>query len=287
MKINEITPDKHPFLQITSDIAQPPKRLCYIGKLPAERIPTLAVVGTRKPTAYGKAVTTQLVSALAARGIVIVSGLALGVDAIAHQATLDAGGTTIAVLPGPVSHIQPATNRGLAEIIVRSGGAIMSERSDTDEYVVGPWSFLERNRIVAGISDAILITEANARSGTLNTAMHALDQGKEVFVVPGNITSPQSSGCNALIRQGATPVTCADDILAILAPKDQSVQAQLALGANAIETAILDQLRAGVHDGEEIQRNTGIDPRELSTALTMLEITGTVRSLGANQWSLS
>ncbi|MGB4762757.1 MAG: DNA-processing protein DprA [Candidatus Saccharimonas sp.] len=287
MKINEIIPDKHPFLQITSEIAQPPKRLCYIGELPKQRAPTLAVVGTRKPTAYGKAVTTQLVSALARRGVVIVSGLALGVDALAHQATLDAGGTTIAVLPGPVSHIQPATNRGLAEQIIRSGGAIMSERSDADEYVIGPWSFLERNRIVAGISDAILITEANARSGTLNTAMHALDQGKEVFVVPGNITSPQSSGCNALIRQGATPVTSAEDILAVLIPKEQSVQAQLALGANTTETAILEQLRAGVSDGEEMQRNTGIDARELSTALTMLEITGTVRSLGANQWSLS
>ncbi len=287
MKINEITPDKHPFLQITSDIAQPPKRLCYIGKLPKERMPTIAVVGTRKPTAYGKAVTTQLVAALAKRGVIIVSGLALGVDALAHQTTLDTGGTTIAILPGPVSHIQPATNRGLAEQIIRSGGAIMSERSDDDNYVVGPWSFLERNRIVAGISDAILITEANARSGTLNTAMHALDQGKDVFVVPGNITSPQSSGCNALIRQGAIPVTCADDILAVLLPKERSTQTHLALGATTIEVAILEQLRAGVSDGEEIQRNTGLDARELSTALTMLEITGTVRSLGANQWSLT
>ncbi|MGB4767779.1 MAG: DNA-processing protein DprA [Candidatus Saccharimonas sp.] len=287
MKINEITPDKHEFLQITSCIANPPKRLCYIGRLPETRAPTLAVVGTRKPTAYGKAVTTQLVAALAKRGVVIVSGLALGVDALAHQATLDAGGTTIAVLPGPVSHIQPAANRGLAESIIRAGGAIMSERSDEDNYIVGPWSFLERNRIVAGIADAILITEANARSGTLNTAMHALDQGKEVFVVPGNITSPQSSGCNALIRQGATPVTCADDIVAVLLPAQQNVQSQLALGANNTEVAILEQLRAGISDGEEIQRNTGIDARELSTALTMLEITGTVRSLGANQWSLS
>ena len=287
MKINEIIPDKHPFLQITSEIAQPPKRLCYIGELPAQRIPTIAVVGTRKPTTYGKAVTTQLVAALAKKGVVIVSGLALGVDALAHQTTLDAGGTTIAVLPGPVSHIQPATNRGLAESIIRAGGAIMSERSDKDNYVVGPWSFLERNRIVAGISDAILITEANARSGTLNTAMHALDQGKEVFVVPGNITSPQSSGCNALIRQGAIPVTCAEDILSVLLPTQPNAQSHLALGANKTEVAILEQLRAGVCDGEEIQRNTSIDPRELSTALTMLEITGTIRSLGANQWSLS
>lgn len=286
MKINEISPDKHPFLQITVDIAQPPKRLCYIGELPTHRTPTIAVVGTRKPTAYGKAVTTQLVTALAKHGIVIVSGLALGVDALAHQATLDAGGKTIAVLPGPVSHIQPASNRGLAEAIIAARGAVLSERSDTDNYTVGPWSFLERNRIVAGLSDAVLITEANARSGTLNTAMHALEQGKEVFVVPGNITSPQSAGCNALIRQGATPVMSVEDILMVLAPNTGPTQSQLALGATTTETAILTQLRNGVCDGEELQRNTGIDVRELSTALTMLEINGIVRSLGANQWTL-
>lgn len=286
MKINQTSPDKHEFLQITGNIANFPKKLYYIGSLPETRRPTLAVVGTRKPTAYGRQVTAQLVADLARQGIVIVSGLALGVDAIAHQTTIEVGGTTIAVLPGSVTRVQPTTNRDLAEQIVRSNGAILSEHSDDEAYIIGRWSFLERNRIVAGISDAILITEANARSGTLNTAMHALEQGKEVFVVPGNITSPQSSGCNALIRQGATPVTCAEDILTVLLPNNQSFQSQLPLGSTPTEVALIEQLQSGIRDGEEIQRNTGIDPRELSTALTMLEINGIVRSLGANQWSL-
>lgn len=286
MKINEITPDTHKYLQIMSVIANKPKRLYYTGNLPSERVPTLAVVGTRKPTTYGREVTATLVTDLARKGVVIVSGLALGVDALAHQAALDARGTTIAIIPSVLPHIQPSTNRDLAERIVRHGGAIICEHGADEPYIVGKWSFLERNRLVAGIADAILITEANARSGTLNTAMHALDQGKEVFVVPGNITSPQSAGCNALIRQGATPVTCAEDILAVIAPHHKAGQPQLPLGDTPAESAILQALSSGLRDADEIQRTTAIDAAEFTTALTMLEINGTIRPLGANQWTI-
>ncbi len=286
MKINDILPDKHKYLQSITSIAKPPDRLYYIGKIPATRIPTIAVVGTRKPTAYGREVTQTLVADLARHGIVIVSGLALGVDAIAHAATLEAQGTTLAILPGALNHIQPSTNRGLAEQIVKCGGALLSEHSIDDDYRIGKWSFLQRNRLVAGISDAILITEAGVRSGTLNTAMYALEQGKDVFVVPGNITSPQSAGCNQLIRQGAIPVTSAQDILDILVPNLQPNQTHLAFGVTPIETAIIEALASGLRDADEIQRQTHINPVELNTSLTMLEIQGTIRSLGANQWTL-
>jgi DNA processing protein len=223
-------------------------------------------------------------SQLASRGIVVVSGLALGVDAIAHQATLDTGGTTIAVLANALPEIRPMTNRAIGERIIASGGAIISESDG--ERPLGKWSFLERNRIVAGISDAVLITEASARSGTLNTAMHALEQGKDVFVIPGNITSPSSAGCNTLLKQGAIPVTNVEDILERIAPDLASPQAQLALGSNDTEVAILTALQNGLRDGDEIQRLTAIEPRQLSTSLTMLEMQGAIKSLGANQWTL-
>jgi DNA processing protein len=144
----------------------------------------------------------------------------------------------------------------------------------------------ERNRLVSGLSDAILITEASARSGTLNTASHALSQGKEVFVVPGNITSPSSAGCNALLKQGATPVTEASDIFNVIAPDLLTVQNSLALGNNNLETQIINLLNSGLRDGEQIQHEIQVETSEFNTALTMLELSGTVRSLGANQWTL-
>lgn len=284
-KINSIMPDKHPYLQILGSIDKVPKKLFYSGKLPEHRVPTMAIVGTRKPTAYGRAVTYKFAGELAKKGVVIASGLALGVDAIAHAAACDANGTTIAVLPSGLPKVQPATNRGLAERIIATGGALLTEYGE-DDVVSYQSNFLERNRIVAGIADAILITEAAARSGTLNTAAHALAQGKDVFVVPGNITSPMSAGCNELIKQGALLVTTPDDILQRIAPDMLHNQASLALGYTPVESAIIQQLNQGVRDGDEIQRNTNYSATEISTSLTMLEINGSVRALGANQWTL-
>lgn len=284
MKINQISPLDNNFTQIIASIALVPKRLHYIGTLPAERRPTIAIVGTRKPTPYGKEVTMQLATDLAKRGVIVVSGLALGTDAIAHRATLDAGGTTLAVLGNGLSKITPTTNRQLGEDIIASGGAILSEYEP--DVGARDFQFLERNRIVSGLSDAILITEASARSGTLNTASHALEQGKEVFVVPGNITSPLSAGCNALLKQGATPVTCAEDILEVIAPELLRPQAQLALGDNPLQTKIIQLLQNGVRDGDELQMQSEAGAGEFATELTMMEINGTVRSLGANQWTL-
>ena len=284
LKINVLSPQEHPYLKILSSIAKCPDTLHFVGTLPASRQVTLAVVGTRKPTTYGKEVTSRIVAELAQKGVVIVSGLALGIDAIAHGAALEAHGTTIAVLANALPAIRPLSNRSLGERIIAQGGAIIAEHATDEKF--GPWSFLERNRLVAGISDAVLITEASAKSGTLNTAMHALEQGKDVFVVPGNITSPLSAGCNALIKQGAHPVTCSDDILEILAPELLSAPAHQILTYSPTEQLIIEQLQNGVHDGELIQRQTGLDAASLSTALSMLEVNGTIRSLGANQWTV-
>lgn len=285
MNINKVSPDKHKFLQMTSVIDKPPKTLYYAGILPETRTPTVAIVGTRKPTGYGKEVTYTIAHDLAKQGVVVVSGLALGVDAIAHTAALDAGGTTLAVLPCGLPRIYPSTNRNLAERILASGGALISEH-DADKDFSYQSDFLVRNRIVAGLADAVIITEAAARSGTLNTAAHALAQGKDVFVVPGNITSPMSTGCNALIKQGALVALSAQDILEAIAPQALRKQEVLPLGSTPAETAVLQQLQAGVRDGDEIQRNAELSVTEINTALTMLELAGTVCSLGANQWAL-
>jgi DNA processing protein len=284
MKINRTSPDKHEYLQILLHIAKVPKTLNYIGALPESRIPSVAIVGTRKPTSYGKEVTQKLACNLAKKGVVVVSGLALGVDSIAHRAALDTRGTTIAVLANGLPDIYPATHRELAKDIVDHGGAILSEYKDYEK--AKSWSFLERNRIVAGLSDAIIITEAASRSGTLNTAMHALEQGKEVFVVPGQITSPMSVGCHQLLKQGANIVTSADDVLEIIAPQLLAGQGTLPLGDTPLETKIIELIASGVRDGDELQQKADSSATDLSTALTMLELSGSIKNLGANQWTI-
>ena len=284
MKINRISPESSEFLQILTSIAVVPKKLYYIGTLPASRTPAVAIVGTRKPSLYGKEVTHTLSYELAKRGITIISGLALGVDGIAHKAALEARGTTIAVLANGLPAIYPATHRQLANDIISANGAILTEYEP--ETSARPYQFLHRNRIVSGLSDAIIITEASARSGTLNTAMHALEQGKEVFVVPGNITSPLSAGCNALLKQGAHVVTKAEDVLEIIAPDLLQPQTQLALGDTPAETSILQLIQSGVRDGETLQQQSNLTASKFSTTLTMLELNGSIRALGGNQWTL-
>lgn len=284
MKINTFSPDKSEYAQVLTTIAKPPKTLDYIGKLPETRLASVAIVGTRRPSPYGKEVTHRLAYDLASRGIVIVSGLALGVDAIAHKAALEAGGTTVAVLGNGLPKIQPSSNRGLADEIVKQGGAIISEYAKNED--ARPHYFLERNRLVAGLVDAIIITEAATRSGTLNTAAHALDQGKEIFVVPGNITSPLSAGCNALLKQGARVVTDYRDVLDVISPEAMTMQTALPLGQTILETDIITLISKGTRDGEELLALTKAEPTELATTLTMLELSGTIRALGANQWTL-
>lgn len=173
MKILELPLSSPNYPDYLRHIASPPKQLYYLGDLvPLLEKPRLAVIGSRKVTPYGKAITSSLARAAAEQGIVIVSGLALGVDGLAHQAALDAHGKTIAVLANGLDQIYPATHRQLAENILRQGGAIISEHPvGTEAYKT---NFIARNRIVSGLSDGVLITEAAAKSGTLHTANFAL-----------------------------------------------------------------------------------------------------------------
>lgn len=292
MKINTFAPDEHPFLQVIKSIALKPKTVYCIGSLPTApatgsdvRPLTVAIVGTRKPTPYGRETTFKLAYDLAKKGVVIVSGLALGVDAAAHKGALEAGGITVAVLANGLDTIYPASHRQLAENIVAHDGALVSEYpSGTPAY---PSQFLARNRIVSGLADAVIVTEAAARSGTLATVMHALEQGREVFAVPGNITSPMSVGPNRLLKQGAHPALSADDILEVIAPELLEPQTQLNMGSNPQEQLIIDLLRSGIRDGETLQRESHMPASDFSQTLTMLQVGGFIRSLGGNQWTIA
>ena len=246
--------------------------------------PRLAIVGSRKVSAYGTTATLRLAGEAARQGITVVSGLALGVDGLAHRATVDAGGKTIAVMAGGLSNISPATNRQLAEDILRSGGAIVTEY----ELEAQPFkmSFVARDRLISGLSDAVLITEAAVKSGSLHTANFALEQGRAVMAVPGNITSELSAGTNNLIKTGATPVTDVRDILAAMDLTMAETRQTAPLGATDDETTLLELIHQGMSDAAELLAHSQLVPAQFNQTLTMLEITGKIRPLGAGHWGL-
>ena len=335
-KINQISPLEANFTEVLDAIALKPKMLYFYGKMPENMVQTaksvkikqhkniaesraknrttrpktVAIVGSRRNTKYGEEIAYKMAYELAKKGIIIVSGMAFGVDGIAHRGCLDAGGTTVAVLGTPIDHIYPTQHRPLAREIIEKGGAVISEYAPrgsskglplapgeyldqiTGERKIEPRiSFLYRNRLISGLADIVVVVEATEKSGSLNTAAHALEQGKEVFAVPGNITSPYSQGCNKLICQGATPYTEPDDLLRLLLPeaynKKRKTPAQaLLFGDNDEETAILQALVQGLRAGEDIMKALNMSAPTFNQTVTMLEIKGAIRSLGANNWSL-
>ena len=307
MKINEISPQEHEFTEVLIPLALNVKMLYFYGKLP-KKCPTVAIVGARKNTSYGYEVAYKAAYAAAKAGAVVVSGLAYGIDSIAHRGALDAGGVTVAVLGTPITEIYPKEHKSLAEEITRMGGAVISEYGPLDLAEGGQQMrvrFLERNRIISGLSDVVLVAEAADRSGSLNTATHALNQGKDLMVVPGDITRPSSRGCNKLLAQGAAPYTEERDLLGLLFPggsldigsggdnsscqhrlsaQEKKLQQLSLLAETGVEVQILGFLVSGICDGDEIIEKGGFSVVEFSQAMTMLEIKGVVKSLGANRW---
>ena len=285
MKVKKVTLRDSSYPSVLKDIASPPKQLYYLGSEPDTWLnrPRVAIVGSRSVTPYGKAVTEQLASQLAERGITIISGLALGVDAVAHTAAVATGGAHIAVLANGLDEIYPATNTNLARQLLASGGTIISEYPEgTPSF---KQNFVARNRIVTGLCDALLITEATEKSGTLHTARFALEQGKDVLVVPGNITSPTSVGCNNLIKSGATPVTSVEDILNALGADNLAATAYVHKGDTTEEQAILDLLYTGISDGHELLLQCKLPTDSFTQTLTMLELSGKIHPLGNNHWA--
>ena len=266
----------------------PPKTI-YIDCLDWQSLlsmPTLAIVGSRKPTPYGQSVCQQITQEVAKRGVVIVSGLALGIDSYAHKSTLSAGGKTIAVLPSGFNHIYPSSHRQLAKQIIQSGGALIST-FQPDDKIAFKSNFISRNRIIAGMSDTLLIPEAAENSGSLHTAKFALDIGIEVLAVPGQINNPMASGSNNLIKSGAQMVTRIGDVLNYLKlmPSNPS---KVTLNANSPEEyIILISLSNGISDGDELFQQSKLSIGQFNQTITMLEISGKISPLGNNQWQLN
>ncbi len=217
-KINILSNQDASFPTLLHEIYNPPDSIYYLGQF-SNSMPTIAIVGTRKPTEYGRKIAYSLSYDLAKFGFSIVSGMALGIDAVAHRAALDAKGHTIAIMPAGLNHMCPRTNLPLAKNIIESGGAIIS--SLPAKTRPQKFHFLARNRIVAGISLAVVVIEAAARSGTTSTVSFALEQGREVMAVPGPVDSVYSAGTNKLIAQGAAPVSTIDDVVNALGVKPQ------------------------------------------------------------------
>lgn len=285
MKINKVTQHDALYPVSLKNIASPPKQLYVLGNLePLANTRTVSIVGSRAVTPYGRLVTTMLATDIASRGMAIISGLAMGVDALAHQAALSSGGYTVAVLANGLDTIQPPLNRNLALAILRSGGAIISEYPEETPGL--KQNFIARNRIVAALGDGLLITEANQGSGSLHTANFALEQGKAVMAVPGNINSGNSRGTNNLIKTGATPVTDIADVLQALGLEEKTTNVAV-MAANADEAAVLKHLKHGMTDINQLQQASKLRPELFNQTITMLEISGKIRPLGAGHYGLS
>ncbi len=277
--ISVITWEDETYPRRLKEIEQPPPVLYVRGELQAEDDFSVAIVGTRRITPYGRQVTEELSAYLAGNGISIVSGLARGVDAIAHSAALRAGGRTIAVLGSGVDRIYPPENRALAEQIMERG-AILSD------YPVGTApeasNFPPRNRIISGLSLAVVVIEAGETSGALITAGFAAEQGREVFAVPGSILAPQSKGTNKLIQSGALPLLSAQDLLQALNLTRVGAQksARQILPADEVEKQLLEALGSEPLHVDELRSQTGLPVEKVSAALVMMELKGMVRQVG-------
>jgi DNA processing protein len=240
----------------------------------------VAIVGTRRVSAYGRQVTYRLASELAANRVTIVSGLARGIDGEAHRAALEAGGRTIAVLASGLDIIYPPEHRQLAKDIVQSG-ALVSELPLGTRPEAG--NFPARNRIISGLSLGVLVTEAGERSGALITVEHASEQGRDVFAVPGNITAGGSKGVNRLLQEGAKTVLSAQDILdeLNLARVTGYVEARETLSVTGVEAAVLAELSEEPQHVDEIRERCDLPIAEVSSTLAMLELKGMVRQVGS------
>ena len=248
-------------------IHDPPPALFVRGCAGADVLwqPAVAVVGARACSAYGRSVARSLGRELAAAGLVVVSGMARGIDGEVHRGALEAG-VTVAVLGCGIDRDYPAAHAELARRICERG-LIVSEYEPGTEPA--PWRFPARNRIIAGLCEATVVVEARERSGALITSDFALEEGRDVLAVPGEITSALSAGTNALIRLGAVPVTCAADVLELfdLAPAEPTTES---LGAAA--RALLDRLRDGALTADELVRLSGVEPAAASAGLIELEL---------------
>lgn len=262
---------------VLREIPDPPMVLYVRGTLEATDELAVAMVGSRQCTTYGRRQAQRLAGGLARAGLTVVSGLARGIDSVCHRAALAAGGRTIAVCATGLGSIYPPEHAELADEIV-DAGAVLSE-SPLDRGPT-PGIFPQRNRIISGLSLGVVIVEANRKSGALHTARHAMEQGREVFAVPGPIDSPASQGCHDLIRDGATLVRSVDDILEGLGPlrapvsRDEKtvIREPRELNLDDQELAILNLVRSDPRHIDEIVTEAAIETSRVLSTITVLEM---------------
>jgi len=272
MNIRRLRRGLAPYPPLLGAIPDPPPVLWLRGDADPELLArrSVAIVGARACSSYGRSVARALGRELAAAGLVVVSGMARGIDSEAHRGALDAGGVTVAVLGCGIDRDYPAANRELAIRIVENGLVV-------SEYEAGiepaPWRFPARNRIIAGLCLATVVIEARERSGALITADFALEDGREVMVVPGEITSVVSAGSNALLRLGATPVTAAADVLEAYGIE---LVAEPVAALEGLAGALLGKVSEQPASIDELARALAVSPGEVAAALIELELVGRV-----------
>jgi DNA processing protein len=252
--------------------------LWVAGSLDGLYAPCVAVVGSRAPSDDGRRRARRLAEELARTGVCVISGLALGVDGAAHEGALAAGAPTIAVLGGGHEHVFPPRHRELAARVATTGGAVVSPFPP--ENIPQPWQFLARNGVIAALADAVVVVEAAARSGALNTAGHAADLGRPVLAFPGDVERPKAAGCNALIRDGAILVRDAEDVLAALPgyrPARKARQPRVVRDTDSAEVrGVLEALADGGRELGALADSVALAPGELSSVLGELEIAGRI-----------
>lgn len=281
IKILTIFSEDYPQKMI--DLPDRPLILYAKGNLSLLNERRFAIVGTRHITNYGRIVTERFAKTLASNNFVIVSGLCYGVDEVAHRATLDVGGKTIAVIASGFNRIYPSTNSNLAKQIVEEGGLLISEYLPSFE--AKRYTFPKRNRIVAGLSDGVLITEADFSSGTCYTKDFALEYGKDLFAVPGNVTSSVSNLPNEIIRSASGEcVVCGEDILKYYGINKSQVKKTISLTID--QSTIVELLKNGEQHFDYLAEKSKIPVNLLNSCLTTLEINGLIRRLPAQMFGL-
>ena len=284
--VTVLTWEDDAYPSLLKQIYAPPPVLYVRGTLSIDDEWAVGVVGTRRATSYGKQVARMLGADLARSNVTVVSGLARGIDGIAHQAALDAGGRTIAVMACGLDQVYPPEHRKLAQAIVENGALV-------SDYPLGTRpearNFPPRNRIISGLSLGVVVVEAGRRSGALITAEFALEQGREVFAVPGNIVSRTSVGSNRLIRDGARMVLGVQDILEELnlTMIEHQAEARAFLPADPTEARLLNLVSDDPTHVDELCRQSNLPIHEVSSTLTMMELKGMVRQVGGMQYTLA
>ena len=277
--IKILTWEDETYPQRLKEIEQPPPVLYIRGDYLPDDLFAVAIVGTRRVTPYGRQITEELATYLAAHGITIISGLARGVDALAHQTVLKAGGRTIGVLGSGVDKIYPPEHRALAEKMMGSG-AILSDYAPGTPPDAS--NFPPRNRIISGLSLAVVVIEAGETSGALITAEFAAEQGREVFAVPGSILAPQSKGTNKLIQNGALPLLSVNDLMQVLdlTRMGEHKAARKIIPGDETEARLMSVLSEEALHIDEIRKQSELPIEKVSATLALMELKGMVRQVG-------